>query len=55
MTPIEKRYIQEARSLAEHLMAWAKERRDEDKKAIAVCNANLCRIKRDEDNGQSEA
>lgn len=48
----EKRIAQCARSLAEHLMAWARERRDEDKKAIAARQSELCRIYKSEKNGE---
>lgn len=53
-TNYEKRLAQAARSLASHLVVWARERRDEDKKAIAVCEMEICRIWREEkadDNG----
>lgn len=48
MTPFEKRYIQCCRSLASHLHAWAKDRRDEDKRAISAGQSELCRIHREE-------
>lgn len=44
MTEFEKNYIQVARSLAAHLKSYAKDRRDEDKKAIAVSQMELCKI-----------
>lgn len=44
MTDHERHYVQCARSLAAHLCAYAKERRDEDKRAITVAQSELCRI-----------
>ena len=48
MTPVERRLIQCARSLASHLLDYAHERRDEDRKAIAATQTELCRIYREE-------
>lgn len=48
MNNFERRLVQEARALAEHLIAYAKDRKGEDQKAIAACQANLCRIYREE-------
>lgn len=49
MSPLEKKYIQAARSLATHLQAYARDRREDDKKAIPILHSELCRIKREED------
>jgi hypothetical protein len=47
----EKLMAQCARALASHLIAWAKDRRDEDKKAIAAVQSELCALYRKELNG----
>lgn len=53
-TEIERRYAQIARSLAQHLTSYAKERRPEDQKAVSALNAELCRVYREEKaNGNS--
>lgn len=51
-TEWERRYAQIARSLAARLVAVAKERRDEDKKAVAVAQMELCRLWQEEQNGK---
>lgn len=48
MNAFEKRYIQCCRSLADHLHRWARDRRDEDKRAISAAQSELCRIHREE-------
>jgi hypothetical protein len=44
MTDFEKHYIQVSRSLAMHLHRYARERREDDKKAIAAAQMELCQI-----------
>lgn len=50
-TEIERRYAQIARSLASHLVAYAKDRREEDNKATQALKTELCRVWREEQNG----
>lgn len=55
----DKRYTQAARSLADHLWKYARDRREEEKKAIAAAHTELARIRREEveeqKNGNSKA
>lgn len=48
MSEMEKRYAQIARSLASHLVKFAKDRREEDNKAIQATKTELCRVWREE-------
>lgn len=47
-TDFEKRYSQLARSLAQHLISFAKDRKDEDGKMILANKSELCRVWREE-------
>lgn len=55
MTDFEKRFAQAARSLAAHLIRYARERRDEEKKAIASSHIELARLYREEQAASKEA
>ena len=46
--PLEQQYIAFGRDLADTLMRYARERRDEDKKFIAALHHDLCVLRRAE-------
>lgn len=51
----DKLYLQAARSLAEHLHHYARERREEDKKKIAASHQELARIRMQEKEAQKQS